>query len=58
MGFYTHTTCSLNQYLTFGCERSDLRGACSQRCFTPLPLGNIAGLVKIVLEAVIYVVPK
>ncbi|KAF2987461.1 hypothetical protein EK904_002501 [Melospiza melodia maxima] len=29
-----------------------------RRYFTPLPLGNPAGLVKVVLEAVIYVVPK
>lgn len=34
------------------------RGGCSQRNVTPLPLGNIAGLVKVVLEAVIYVVPE
>lgn len=49
---------SVNWCLTVGCERSSLRGMCSQRCFTPLLLGNTAGLVKVVLEAVIYVVPK
>lgn len=49
---------SVNQCLTVGCERSNLRDMCSQRCFTPLSLGNTAGLVKVVLEAVTYVVPE
>lgn len=35
-----------------------MRGMCSQRYVTPLPLGSNAGLVKVVLEAVIYVVPE